>query len=624
VTLHADRTRAEINPYIYGQFIEHLGRCIYGGIWAEMLEDRKFYFPITAEYAPYRSLEDTDFPVVGASPWRMIGAGGAVTMDPSAPFVGDHTPKLMPGTGIRQEDLGVVAGKEYVGYVWLRADGPGASATATLAWGDGPADRQELSLPAIGETYQKYPLAFRAGARTDKASFTIQLTGSSPVWVGTASLMPADNVRGMRPDTLALLKQLGGTIYRWPGGNFVSGYNWRDGLGDRDRRPPRTNPAWTGLEHNDFGMHEFIDFCREIGTEPMIAANTGLGDADSAALEVEYANGGPTTVGGAMRIANGQTAPFGVKYWCVGNEMWGPWQLGFMQLKHYTFKHNLVARAMWRVDPSLQLVGSGALGHRNPRNDPDEKRGWTEGMLAECAQNMNLISEHFYVQEKPDLNEHVKQVVDEIRSRAEGHRKLQTELGLLPDHRVPIAMDEWNYWYGKHLYGELGTRYFLDDALGIAAGLHEYFRNSDIYGMAHYAQTVNVIGCIKTTKTEAFLDATALPLILYRHHFGTIPVELDRDGLAEGVDVVAAWTPDRKALTVGIVNATTEPQSLALKTEGTALENSALAWTVAGRDRKDFNAPGKTPLAIVESKLDFQGSIAVAPLSMTVVRIPVR
>jgi alpha-N-arabinofuranosidase len=622
VTVHADRTRPEINPFIYGQFIEHLGRCIYGGIWAEMLEDRKFYHPVTAEYAPYRSLRDTEFPVVGASPWQVVG--GSVTMDTVAPFVGHHTPKLEPGTAIRQNDLGVVADKSYVGYVWLKASGPGASATATLIWGDGPEARQTVSIPAVGTEYQKYSLSYKAGARTDKAALEVKVEGSSAIWVGNASLMPADNVRGMRADTLALLKQLGGTIYRWPGGNFVSGYNWRDGVGDRDRRPPRTNPAWTGLEHNDFGMHEFLDFCREIGTEPMIAANTGLGDADSAALEVEYANGGPSTVGGAMRVANGQAQPFGVKYWCVGNEMWGPWQLGFMQLKHYTFKHNLAAQAMWRADPSLQLVGSGALGHRNPKYDPDEKRGWTEGMLADCAQNMNLISEHFYVQGKRDLNDHVQQVVREIRDRAAGHRKLQTELGLLPGRAVPIAMDEWNFWYGPHLYGELGTRYFLDDALGIAAGLHEYYRNSDIYGMAHYAQTVNVIGCIKTTKTEAFLDATALPLILYRHHYGTIPVELGLDGLPEGLDVVAAWTSDRKALTVGIVNATTEPQSVAVRTEGASLENGALSWTVAGQDRKDFNAPGKSPLVIVESKVDFQGSLAVAPLSMTVVRIPVR
>ena len=114
--------------------------------------------------------------------------------------------------------------------------------------------------------------------------------------------MPADNVRGIRRDTLALLKQLNAPIYRWPGGNFVSGYDWRDGIGPRDRRPPRTNPAWTGVEHNDFGIDEFLDFCHEIDAEPMIAVNTGFGDDYSAAQEVEYATARADTIGGSWRV----------------------------------------------------------------------------------------------------------------------------------------------------------------------------------------------------------------------------------------------------------------------------------------------------------------------------------
>jgi alpha-N-arabinofuranosidase len=626
VTLHAARTTAPINPFIYGQFIEHLGRCIYGGIWAEMLEDRKFYYPVTGRYAPYRSLKETAYPVVGSSPWEILGAADAVTMDRDGPFVGDHTPRLAAGAAIRQRDLGVVAGKAYVGYVWLRAGGPGARATVTLAWGDDDeaGASQAIAIPAIGAGYAKYPLAFTAGKTTDRATLTVRVEGAA-AWVGTVSLMPGDNVRGMRADTLALLKKLGGTMYRWPGGNFVSGYDWRDGLGDRDRRPPRRNPAWTGVEHNDFGLDEFIDFCREIDTEPVIAVNTGFGDQYSAALEVEYANGAPTTsVGGAMRAANGHAEPYGVKYWCVGNEMWGPWQLGFMQLKHYTQKHNLVADAMWKADPTLQLIGSGQLGTINRRHDPDEKRGWSEGLLEECADHMNYISEHFYCQEKKDVVEHVGQLAAEIRKKAEGERAVQKRLGLIPKRPVPIAMDEWNYWYGPHAYGELGTRYYLKDALGVAAGLHEYYRQSDIVAMAHYAQTVNVIGCIKTTKTEAFLDATALPLILYRHHFGVTPVERTAEGLPKGVDVTAAWTADREAMTIGLVNPTAGAVTVTLRLDGAAVAPGAKArvWTIAGDDPMATNAPGREDVKIVESEMDFDGTVTLPPLSNRVIRVP--
>ncbi|WP_165230821.1 alpha-L-arabinofuranosidase C-terminal domain-containing protein [Aquisphaera insulae] len=624
VKVEASRTGAEINPFIYGQFIEHLGRCIYGGIWAEMLEDRKFYYPVTGRYAPYTSLQNTRFPVVGSSPWEIAGATDQVTMVTDHPFVGRHTPRIQPGAAIVQNDLGVVANREYVGYLWARSEGGPATIHVTLSWGGDPhAGMQSVEIKDVGPEYAKYAFSFRAGDTVDSARFEVIATGH-PVRLGTVSLMPADNVRGLRADTLALLKQLGGTMYRWPGGNFVSGYDWRDGLGDRDRRPPRKNPAWTGVEHNDFGLHEFLDFCREVGAEPVIAVNTGFGDEHSAALEVEYCNRGSDTAGGAMRAKNGVERPFGVRYWCVGNEMWGPWQLGFMQLSHYTQKHNLVADAMWRVDPSLKLIGSGQLGHKNPKYDPDEKRGWSEGMLAECSSRMNLISEHFYCDKKPDLVEHTRQIAVEIRKKAEGERRAQERLGLAGEKRIPIAMDEWNYWGGDAAYGEAGCTYDLADALGIAAGLHEFFRNSDIISMAHYAQTVNVLGCIKTTKTTAFLDATALPLMLYRRRFGTIPVAVSGVPESEGLDVAAAWTADRRALTIGVVNASKQPRTIRLEVAGANPSSAGKSWVISGNDAGLKNSPGKPGLlAIAEQGLTFDGSIEVAPLSIKLVQLPV-
>ncbi len=622
VTLHADETGEPINPFIYGQFIEHLGRCIYGGIWAEMLEDRKFYFPVTPAYRPYRALEGSPFPVVGASPWEILGPADSVTMVAEDSFVGDHTPLVAAGSGIRQRDLGVVAGKEYEGYVWLRAPEGAAAAKVTLVWAEGDAGRQTVAVENVGPEYRKYPVRFTPGARTDEAMLEIAVEGA-PVLVGTASLMPADNVDGLRADTLELLEQLGGTMYRWPGGNFVSGYDWRDGIGDRDRRPPRRNPAWTGVEHNDFGMDEFLAFCRRVGAEPVVTVNTGFGDHYSARQQVEYANGSAETIGGRWRIENGHPEPYGAKYWCVGNEMWGDWQLGFMQLRHYTLKHNLVARAMWEADPELELVGSGALGHINRRFDPNEQRGWSRGMLEQCASTMDYIGEHFYRGRRADdVPGHVAQMVDAVRQKAEGHRKLQAELGLLPDRMVPIAMTEWNYWHHPYVYGELGCVYDLADALGIAAGLHEYFRHSDIMQMAHYAQTVNVIGCIKTTKTEAFFATTGLPLMLYRRQFGSIPVELTGNHAILGLDVAAAWTDDRAALTVAVVNPLPTPQTVAVAVEGVELAGEGTVWTIAGDDPRLHNEAGEPRVQIAEGTLQFAGSIEAPPYSITLVRLP--
>ncbi len=624
-TIHADQAREPISPYIYGQFIEHLGRCIYGGIWAEMLEDRKFYYPVTAKYDPYQGNLGGKFPVVGASPWEILGDAAGVTMIEKDPFVGRHTPQIAAGTAVRQNDLGVLAGKSYLGYAWLKAPEGKAEVGVSLVWGGGEADRQTVTIAGVGSEYAKYPFEFQAKASTDKARLELRVS-AAPCLVGTVSLMPADNVRGMRADTLALLKQLDAPVYRWPGGNFVSGYNWRDGIGDRDRRPPRVNPAWTGVEHNDYGIDEFIDFCREVGTEPMIAANTGFGDDYSAAQEVEYCNGSTDTIGGSWRAKNGHEEPYQVKYWCVGNEMFGPWQLGFMQLQHYTIKHNRVATAMWNVDPTIELVGCGAIHTRNEKHDPGEKRSWSEGMLQDCADKMTYLSEHFYVgNKKDDIPAHAAQLADSIRRIAGDHRKLQASLRNLEGRLVPIAMDEWNYWYQPYEYGELGCVYELRDALGVAVGLHEYFRNSDLVKMAHYAQTVNVIGCIKTTKTGAFMSATALPLMLYRRQYGTIPVAVSGNCAEAKLDVAAAWTEDRQALTIALVNPNGEQKVVNVDLLGVKPADKATFWTIAGDDPKAFNTVDAQPIAVKEQGgVDFDGALKAAPYSVTLVRLPIK
>jgi len=283
VAVEAGKTGEPISKYIYGQFIEHLGRCIYGGIWAEMLEDRKFYYDVGAK----------------DSPWKTVG--GPVAMEKTDPFVGSHTPRVTAPGGIAQGDLALRKGHKYVGRVWLAGEAGAAPVTVSLVWGDGPEDRQTVTVEKLTAEYARTPLTFVAGADTDKGRLEIVGGGKGKVLVGPASLMPADNVSGLRADTLALLKELNAPLYRWPGGNFVSGYDRKDGIGDPDRRPPRKNPAWKGVEPNDMGLDEFITFCRQVGAEPYITVNTGLGDVAGAADEVQYANGAADTPMGRLR-----------------------------------------------------------------------------------------------------------------------------------------------------------------------------------------------------------------------------------------------------------------------------------------------------------------------------------
>jgi alpha-N-arabinofuranosidase len=611
ITIEAAQVGEAMSPNIYSQFIEHLGRCIYGGIWAEMLEDRKFYFPITPTYRPYRSLLDSAFPVVGASPWQIIGSNEAVRMNSDRPFVGKHSPVINAGAGVRQRDLGVTEGQTYAGYAWLKTAGSeSARVDVTLSWGDAVGQRQSVTLEGVGSEYRRFPFQFKAGSTTDKASLVLEVRAGT-VFVGTLSLMPGNHVDGLRADTLTLLRELRAPIYRWPGGNFVSGYDWRDGIGDRDRRPPRTNPAWTGVEHNDFGMHEFIHFCRLVGAEPWITVNTGFGDAHSAAAQLEYCNGAADTDWGQRRARHGAREPFGVKYWGIGNEMFGAWQLGHMQLEHYVLKQNWVVDKMREVDPTILCIASGDAGN------------WSSGLLKGSSDHMSYIAEHFYCQERSGLMAHMRQIPDNIRRKAEWHRQARKDLPNLQGKDIRVAMTEWNYWYGPHAFGELGTRYFLRDALGIAAGLHEYARQSDIVDSAFYAQTVNVIGCIKASRRNAAFETTGLVLKLYRDRFGEWPVTTTTTGL---LDAQAAWSADRKTLTLGVVNASLAEVQVPLVLNGARLAGTGTRWQIAGNDPKLYNDPDLPPRVVIEQQpvSGLVDRLTLAPCSVTVFALGVQ
>jgi alpha-N-arabinofuranosidase len=291
--------------------------------------------------------------------------------------------------------------------------------------------------------------------------------------------------------------------------------------------------------------------------------------------------------------------------------MYGDWQLGHMTLEKYVQKHNQFAQAMKSADGAIELIGVGAIGP------------WSEGMLKNCADNMSLMSEHFYCQDRPDLARHVRQIPDSIRKIAEAHRKYRQQFDSLKGKDIRIALDEWNYWYGPHVFGELGTRYFVKDGLGIAAGLNEYARNSDIIFMANYAQTVNVIGCIKTSKTAAALETTGLVLKLYRQHFGTIPVATQTKGQ---LDAQAAWSEDRKTLTIAIVNPTGQAQEIPLEVRDAKLTGQGKRWQIANADPMAYNDPDQ-PGKIAIEEADVNGiadKLSVAPCSVTLFALTVQ
>jgi len=610
-------TGPAISPYLYGQFVEHLGRCIRQGIWAEMLRDRKFL------QEPGKS-------------WQVVAPQGAeleVYLDPAAAYAGDHglavhlSSPAQSGCGIRQDGIGVVAGKQYVGYAILAATAGKQVVEVRLQWGEGPGDGQTVRLEP-GPVYQKYPFTFKPARTTDNASLSVTVTEPGRLWIGCLSLMPADNVRGMRPDTLALIKAIAPPITRWPGGNFVSGYNWRDGIGDRDRRPPRWDRAWNDVEDNDFGLDEFMDFCREVKTEPYICVNAGLGSAQDAADEVEYANGSAKTPMGALRAANGHPKPYGVVWWGIGNEMYGDWQLGHIPADRYADRHNAFAAAMRARDPNIKIVGVGAPGP------------WNDTIVPRCAANMDLLSGHHYStrhfrmpMSEQDARAFAERFSEYSASVAEGIRNLVSDFrsrlgkGHAPTDKLRLAIDEWGIvrdWNpapdGMGI-GSFEHYYCLGDAIAVARGMHELLRNADVVAMANWAQLVNVIAAIKTSRTEATMDPVGYVLAVYGGNLRGVLVPVEPPAGAP-LDVVAARDPQTGDLTIGLVNYSVRDDLTVDMDIKDGVERSSLVWVIRSRSLTDTNVPGRTEEVTLRPTrgIMLPGTLQLPRHSVTVVR----
>ena len=408
-----------ISPYVYGQFLEHIGSLIYSSLWSEMLDDRKFYYAVAPKSSGNPNAGQGGFGGfgprrrnVGPGRWNPIGPVDSVVMDTNNPFVGDHTPLIkLAGSeprGIRQTGVNFVKGETYDGRIQLAGDSR-AKVSVSIVWGtNADAAWQTIQLGKLSKHYQKFTFSFKA-ENSGSAQFEIIGTGDGSFHVGAVSLMPADNLDGFRPDAIAVLKSLRSGVYRFPGGNFVSAHEWRNAIGDPDKRPPVYDPVWRAVQPNDIGTDEFMTLCKLVGVEPYVTLNAGLGDEWSAAQYVEYANGPVSTPMGKLRAVNGHPEPYHVKFWGIGNEAWGfSYQYGAMKLNQFEFKHNEFAKAMKQVDPTIKLIASGAMPDTMTGSKESLNLGtnlvppylspadWTGGLLSNCFNNIDLISEHFY------------------------------------------------------------------------------------------------------------------------------------------------------------------------------------------------------------------------------------
>jgi alpha-N-arabinofuranosidase len=341
---------------------------------------------------------------------------------------------------------------------------------------------------------------------------------------------PTADADGMRGDVADLVRELKVPIVRYPGGNFVSAYNWEDGVGPREQRPTRLDLAWHTSESNAVGLHEFSAWCAKVATEPMLAINLGSRGLDEARNFVEYVNGPTGSYWGDLRKSHGRAEPFGVKHWCLGNEMDGPWQVGHKTAHEYGRLANEVAKTLRAFDKSLELIVCGSS-----KADMVTYPEWERGVLEHTYDVVDHISLHMY------FANHAKNTANYLAL----NQKLDAYIGAIAgtiEHvraakrskkRVTISFDEWNVWYHSnaqdreilggakgwpHAPRLLEDIYNFEDVLQVGCILNTFIRRSDVVKIACIAQLVNVIAPIMTEPNGAAWRQT----IYYPYYFASV------------------------------------------------------------------------------------------------------
>lgn len=672
VEIDAAKAGEPITPLIFGGYMEPATTRV----WAEMLTDRKFANPITnAPAAPVNPF----FRRFMGEPWRPLAANQTVEMDTVQPFVGVQSPRVkLDGStprGIQQGGLRLRGGKTYEGRIYLKGDA-GVKVHVRLVWGTGAADSQNVPIASLSDEYQKFPLKFTPAADAEDARLEIVGSGSGTFHIGTASLMPADNVQGFHAGMIRLYKEAGFKMAKWPGGNFVSAYNWRDGIGDRDKRPPRKQPMWSDrVEPNDVGIHEFVAFCRLLEAEPYLAINSGFGDDRSAAEEVEYCNGSADTRLGKLRAENGSSEPFSIRLWCIGNEMYGPWQYGHMSLNQYWVKHNYIVEAMKAVDPSIKVTVSGAsiceksIGGAEKKGDffPDkweppvtEKlpyefgslNDWDGWLLENCADNIDNLSEHTYaypdlafdadkqrfVDVQDALQFRTRRMANRIGEAFEAWEKYLEKMPSLKQRNIKFIFDEWGV-RNRSADGKNHRAPGMISPLSYALLLHELFRHSDMVTASCPTGGLFTVLLDNTGEAVGYAPEGLVMKLMANHFAGALPVAVGGNSPQQPVqgtpfvdiptepigsptyplDVMAALSGDRKTLLLSVVNPTLEAHEFTPRVAGAKLRGEGKLWQIAAPSVDATNEPGKRPAVdIVESP---QGALSqnmrVPPISVS-------
>lgn len=532
----AERAAQPVSRYLYGKFTEHLWWNVYNGLWAQILKNPSFesWELIGEDWKripewirrgdfpeAFPSLAIPQAPGGGVAPWWLPwgkAAGVDYGLDGDA-LNSEHcqriaAPSVEGGAGIEQP-IFLPLHRETTYQLAFYAKGSARLRISVQAPGSELA-AGELEVDSPGWTRRELELRIARGAvaRGTPLLFRIELGAPGAVRLDQITLFPADHIEGFDPDVVRLLRETRLPLLRFPGGNFVSGYHWEDGIGPMERRPTRRNPAWGDFEPNHVGMDEYMTLCRLIGCEPLICVNAGNGTAQEAANWVEYANGPASSRYGALRARNGRPEPYRVRFWEIGNELYGSWQIGHCTAEEYAERYAAFYEAMRAVDPEIHFLAIG------------QNEAWSAPLIARNGRAVRILAIHELpgggISPEADAREVFEELMAfpvSLRAKLIGLGRLMQQAGLKPS----IAITEAQIFTNRP---GLPTNSTQAESLFLAGLIHAAIREGDLVEMITHSALVNHAGGLRKQREIVFANPVHYASLLYGTHSGVYPVAL--------------------------------------------------------------------------------------------------
>ncbi len=580
IDVDAAQVTGKVSPDIFGQNVEHEHGVISGGeqnmhhehglhsggLWAEMLRDRKFeegdldQDGVSNDWVPEERIRNHYWELVhGQGPQdryyidhhEYYGGGAAQAIE-------------LYGSGsnhssIYQVDLQFAKGQRYAFYVYLKRRGSGRAGVEFASVG-GPVYAR-TDFPELSEKWQKYTAEFTAPADTHAGWVRITVEGTGTFWIDSASLMPADNLRGMRRDVVEALKPLKVPIVRYPGGCFADIYHWRDGIGPRDRRSERWSSMWNEWEPNDFGTDEFMDLARELGFEAHLTTNYLSGTPEEAAQWAAYTNGPADSPLGRMRAENGHPEPYGIKIWAVGNEaqqLCSDEYFKANDIDDYVRRFQAYKSAIQKVDPSIRIMAVGA---------PPGPLEWNRQLFDRAS--FDLLAASIYTGEGQrmddydtkimDLTHFYRHVVAEPLDFDHVLEEIIRGIGdRLPTDHPSIAVTEFNAWW---LTEKVDPDFRLANALYIAGVYHALMRRAKQVAIGEIESLLDIQGIVEANQTAVKLTPEYFACLLYRNHTGSSVLATQTQSPAvsfnpqlPALDALATLSDDGRTFYLAVIN----------------------------------------------------------------------